>query len=211
VLHTIRSNRKAIIVLLLASISLLSLIACAQKDRWEISKRLPCTTTDGQPISYDIIRLGALDVTATAHVIADNHEVSHDISAEIAKRQRGEDRPFTWNESFFDMFVGSFKDNPLHRNWAGSDLSGRTRISPGGVGNVNVPCTDFLDCVAKKHDIQYWIAKNFELHCHVKIFISGKELTFLVENLNTINSRVVFEMIGLISSKQRRLLGSISQ
>jgi hypothetical protein len=172
---------------------------------------MPCATADGEPISYDLIGLGAPNVVATARVSAANNAIFYDITAEIVRRQRGEDRPFTWNESFFNLFVGSYEDNPMHRNWAGSDLSGESRILPGGIGSVNVPCTDSLDCVSKKHDIQYWLAANFQPNCRVTITMSGEKPTFIVENVDAVNIEAIGEIIGLMSSEQRRLLNTISR
>ena len=134
-------------------------------------RRLPRATDHGRPIRYEIAGLGTPGVVAVARELnsADQLETTHDISEDIKKRQYGDDRPFTWRENLFDVLVGSYARNPAKRNWAGSDLGGGARIRPGGVGDVTVPATDPLDCISKKHDIQFWLSANFEPGCDVQI------------------------------------------
>lgn len=167
--------------------------------------QLPCATAEGYPISYEINGLGTPNVAASSWTLG----MPYSVSAEVARRQGGEDRPFTWGESFFDALVGNYEFNPLHRNWAGGDLSGGSRILPGGIGNINVPCTDYMDCISEKHDIEYWLAVNFRASCQVTLHIRGIQLTFTVVDLNTVNFEVVREIFGLASPEQQRLLNVI--
>lgn len=167
--------------------------------------QLPCATAEGYLISYEIDRLGTPNVAATSWIL----NTPHNISADIARRQHGEDRPFTWGESFFDLIVGNYEFNPSHRNWAGSDLSGGSRISPGGIGNVNIRCIDHIDCISEKHDIEYWLAVNFHASCQVTLHIIDTHLHFTVASLGAANIEVVGEIFGLASPEERRLLDAI--
>ena len=167
--------------------------------------QLPCSTAEGYPISYEIDGLGTPNVTATSWIL----NTPYSVSAGIARRQRGEDRPFTWDESIFDVFIGNYEFNPSHRNWAGSDLSGGSRISPGGIGNINIPCIDHIDCISEKHDIEYWLAVNFHASCRVTLHVRDISLHFTVAGFETVNIEVVGEILGLASPEERRLLDAI--
>jgi hypothetical protein len=120
------------------------------------ANRLPCTTPEGHPLLYELEGLGTLDVHATSRpMVADRPGEIIDLSEEILWRQKGQDRAFWWHEQLFDIFVGNFVSNHNRRNWAGSDLGGGTQIYPGGIGDITVPCTDRVDCISKKHDLQF--------------------------------------------------------
>lgn len=184
---------------------LLSPAACVGIASTGSFGQLPCATVEGDPISYDIDGLGTPNVAATTWI----RNTPYSISADIARRQRGEDRPFTWDESLFDVIVGNYEFNPSHRNWAGSDLSGGSRISPGGIGNINIPCIDYIDCISKKHDIEYWLAVNFHVSCRVTLHIRDIPLRFTVAALDRVNIGVVGEIFGLASPEERQLLDAI--
>jgi hypothetical protein len=159
--------------------------------------RLPVSTKDGFAIRYELVGLGTLGVIAAAHVVnaAGQEKSSRDISEDIKKRQFGDDRPFRWTENLFDIFVGDYAHNPLRRNWAGSDLSGGTQIHPGGIGDVLVPCVDRLDCISKKHDIEFWLSANFEPGAEVRVKNDKGEELFIVKRQSAVNRQAVIESV----------------
>jgi hypothetical protein len=168
--------------------------------------RLPCVTAEGFGIRYEIIGLGTPEVTATAAVLnaTGGEAARYDIGTDIRERQRGEDRPFTWAERLFDILVGSYKHNPLRRNWAGSDLGGGGRIFPGGIGNVTVPCTDTVDCISKRHDIRFWLSANFQPNCEVRIQTEKGVEIFIVKRRNIINRQAITEYIrAMLTSRSQ--------
>ena len=150
----------------------------------------------GGPIRYEIEGLGTPAVLATAYVESDQQIAKADMTGEIRRRQSGEDRPFAWVESGFDRLMGSYAKNPRNRNWAGSDLGGGTKIGPGGIGDVTVPCTDWFDCISKEHDIRFWLAANFEPGCVVGIKTEKGMQSFEVKPKSVINAEAVLKFIG---------------
>jgi hypothetical protein len=167
---------------------------------------LPRATGRGRPIRYEIAGLGSPEVVAVACELSNEDQPSqrYDISESIRKRQSGEDRYFVWQENFFDLFIGSYTNNPKKRNWAGSDLSGGARIRPGGVGDVTVPCADALDCISKKHDIQFWLSANFELGCEVQIKTEKGIDLFTVRRRSVVNLEAILGYIGAVLRPRRQ-------
>ena len=157
-----------------------------------------------------MIDLGAPSVRATRCAIADrSNALSSDITGEILRRQRGQERPFWWRERMFDFVIGNYAANKQGRNWAGSDLSGGSQIRPGGIGDMRAPCVDFVDCVSKKHDLQFWLSANFEAGSQIALVIRGRQLRLIVERMIIVNLRVIPEMFGLLLPTQRRLLARL--
>jgi hypothetical protein len=169
------------------------------------NERLPSTTDRGFEIRYRLIGLGTPSAVATARIVNKSEEQisASDVSDDVRRRQFGENRPFRTTENLFDIFVGNYSRNPSRRNWAGSDLSGGTQIHPGGLGDVLVPATDPLDAICKKHDIEFWLSANFELHAQVQIKTDkGLEL-FEVKRRNIINRNAVFEYVKALLRSSR--------
>jgi hypothetical protein len=162
--------------------------------------RLPRATDHGRPIRYEITGLGSSQVVAIAWALNNTSQpaTKYDVTENIKKRQCGEDRSFTWRENLFDILVGSYTHNPLKRNWAGSDLGGGTRIWPGGVGDVTVPCTDLLDCISKKHDIQFWLSANFEPGCDVQIETEKGIELFTVRRQSVVNLDAIINYVRAV-------------
>lgn len=184
----------------------LLLSSCSAADP-ATSGRLACRTADGRAITYEIEGLGAPNVVADARI----GSTTSSISSDIARRQHGDDRPFAWDGSLFDRVIGNYESNPSHRNWAGSDLSGGSRIFPGGVGDVNVRCTDRVDCISKKHDIEFWLAANIQAGCRVTLLTRNQRLNFTVASLTAVNTGVVGEFLGLVSPEERLLLDAVTR
>ena len=173
------------------------------------SDRLPRETTEGHRLLYELADLGAHDVRATRRAIDDPSHASSaplDITADIRRRQHGKDRPFLRRERMFDVFVGKNSARKRDWNWVGSDLSGGIRIDPGGMGDLSVSCADFVDRIARKHDLQFWLSANFEPGCEVIIALRGNALQLTVEPAAVVNLRLILELFGFILPRQQRLL-----
>src|SRR5262249_51639024 len=126
-----------------------------------------------RPVEYHIDGLGTDKVRARA-VSPDGER---DISADVLRRSKGEDRAFRFEETFFDGYTGK------RWNWVGSDRSGGRKkpIKPGGIGNVNISAVNDFDQAAKKHDINLWLGQNFPAGASVYITIDGQKKLFTVE------------------------------
>lgn len=173
--------------------------------RHPILNQHPCFTDRGDSITYTIYGLG------TSHVIAraSTPEGQMDIRTDVAVRQRGTNRPFVWYEKIFDFFSGSYEFNPSRRKWTGSDLSGGLQIAPGGIGDVNVPCIDYLDCISKKHDIEFWLAVNFKQNCLIDIVIGNATVRFETSNFYKVNTKIIGEYLGISSEPEQRLTAAM--
>jgi hypothetical protein len=137
-----------------------------------------------------------------------------DISDDIKARSAGQKRPYRPDEMLSDPITG------IKWNWIGSSRSGGpdAAIWPGGVGNVDIPARNAWDAAAKKHDIQFWLATNFQMGSRVRLKESGRWTTYVVKSLAAVNTEVMadfFEASNRLlkeaearatSEKERRLI-----
>ena len=142
--------------------------------------KLPMRGMRGEPVRYFIQRLGAEDVVAWAEV--NGRRLS--LSDSVRERSRGVDRPFRPWENAFDTVT----DNRW--NWTGSHTGGGRRdIRHGGIGDVDVECLNDFDCLAKNHDIQFWLEANFQVGSNVNVRMNGIFHPFVVQSFNALNQQ----------------------